>query len=323
MGEAIMMRSRGDKEIIAIDGYHVVAVTLRSPTGELISNYSITCVDGSRNLIQSTNNNGQTVFLTNSGNANIYVNNNLSGVSYIDFNSKWSNLNAPINGVSKININLDKGMDFIQYNDNAKFQFINPKYIDLCIVGGGGGGGSSGSGGDKNSYSYGGGAGHMNTWMDELMQSNTTYNFIIGVGGNPGSTGKSGYAGGTSYISGTIYSAAGGNGGTASSSSIPNGELGNGNGGNSPVDFAGGGGARGQIHNGTTGLPGGKPYGGRGGIYSDYYQNGNFSQPVSAAVKPGNGTGPGGGGGGGAGAGISSIGGWGYKGCLRLNIHYD
>ena len=325
MAEAIISRAAGEAESVVpvTPGYHTILVTLKDPDGALIGNYPINCKDGSSNYSYTTNAKGQTMFVCNSGAANIFVNNYNGSYRYLDFNSCWTNIDAPIGLTTKVNINLNKGSEMYEFTTNSLFELYKEKVCNLCIIGAGGGGASGGytSSDDDDDYYYGGGggSGYMNNYYNQNL--NGQYNFIIGVGGVGGNArassliyGANANSGGISYIVNTNYSASGGQGGYAAYSynvKAAAGGLGDGgkghpiyarnnltNGKNSPVDFAGGGG-------GASLTIGGSPYGGNG---ANLTINGN------AGTR--------GGGGGAGGANSYSMGGKGGNGLMRIYINY-
>lgn len=271
MSEALITRagggSDGDVVIPVTPGYHTILVTLRDYDGKVVPNFPLPCNDGSTSYNYKTNEKGQTLYVCNSGAANIYLNNSIFGYRMIDFSSKWTNVDAPVGLTSKININMDKAPLLHEFTSSISFGFLNPKVCNLNIVGGGAGGATCTGDSDGWDWGWGGGSGYMNNYPNQNFESNRSYQFVAGAGGRYGywTAGGPSYvtapgAGGTSYISGTNYSAIGGSGTT--------GGLGNGGSGysandrqgeNSPVNFAGGGGSIGS-------LSGGYPYGGRGGF---------------------------------------------------------
>ena len=109
MAECIISRASipGEAETIIpiTPGYHTILVTVRDYKGGLMQNYPINCKDGSKYYNYTTNEKGQAMFVTNSGAANIYATNVLSGYTYIDFDTQWKNIDAPVGLNTKDNIN--------------------------------------------------------------------------------------------------------------------------------------------------------------------------------------------------------------------------
>ena len=296
MGEALISRAgggEGDAIVPVTPGYHTILVTLRDPDGGLMGNWPITCKDGSQTYKYTTNAKGQTMFVCNSGAANIFVNNYNGSYRVIDISNQWANIDAPVGLTTKLNMNLNYGTTPVDFLSNSLFEFRSNRNCNVYIVGAGGGGGypivyEIGVG-----YYFigggGGGAGYMNSYDNQILFGK--YNFISGKGGNAGINNwqyVNGNTGGTSYIVNSSYSAIGGKGGLGESDRIGNynctnggkGGLGNGAAGvvhddeaqfksryagNSSVDFAGGGGGSG-VYNGsnTNRYNGGYPYGGDG-----------------------------------------------------------
>ena len=336
MGEALISRagggSSGDDVIIPVTpGYHTILATVRTDKGTPMVEYPVSCLDGASQYNYSTNDKGQVMFTCNSGSANIFINNQYNGIQYIDFDSKWTNVGAPIGQTQRVNIAVSRGNSFIEFITSKKFSVIEDRNISNLIIVGAGGGGGRGStdNWDGDSYGGGGGAGYMNQYNNLTFQKNNTYNFICGTGGAGGNNNSAdGGTGGTSYIVNSSYSAIGGTGGERgqryiSPGTTNGGKGGLGNGGSlntridhddynecyivatdSPVNFAGGGGGFGcrSPYN-----AGGSPYGGNGG----YQSNGINGQ-----------RGAGGGGGGARGSSLRN-GGRGGNGLCRINIRFD
>lgn len=326
MGEALISRAGGGSDVETIipitPGYHTILVTARDYEGSLLNNFKIQCNDGALSYEYTTNALGQVLFVTNSGAANICLNNNINGIQYIDFNATWCNVDAPVGLTSRVNIEAEKSIESYEFLSNKQFALMLSRECDIILVGGGGGGGyheSSPTGG-------GGGAGYMNQYNNQVLNKGI-YRYIVGSGGAAANTSggnNNGYSGGTSYIENTAYSAIGGQGGYCNLSRWAQGGLGNGarpgsvagtNGGNSSVDFAGGGGGSGGNYYDSSGYNGymvglgGWPYGGNGGGASGGARAGSRG---------------GGGGGGGWFQGWSSLvrPAAGGSGLMRINIHY-
>lgn len=324
MGECIITRAAGEAEaaLPLSPGYHTIGITLRDPYGKLLSDYPIYCKDGNTNYNYKTNEKGQTIFMVNSGAANIFVNNYNGSYQLLDINQPgWFNIDAPAGLSTKININMNNGKSFYEFTSSKNFGLLLTHDCNIILVGGGGGGGIGYSQYKSGGTWYfwggsGGGSGYMNQYENQNLKGN--YSFIVGSGGSGlnynAAANEVARSGGTSYISGTSYSAAGGTGGMAWtwSTNTPAGKGGLGNGGiggegrwgstnngeSSPVSFAGGGGCSSYAY-------GGSPYGGG--------SNGYISNAVASR-----------GGGGGAGMDTSDkdTGGYGGSGLMRINIHY-
>lgn len=343
MGEALISRSSGgvsdgDITIPVTPGYHTVLVTLKDSDGAIMGNYPITCKDGTQTYSYTTNEKGQSMFMCNSGAANIFVNNYNGSAQYLDISSKWTNIDAPVGMTSKINIDLNRGNTFYEFTANKQFIVLRSRNIaNLILVGGGGGGGSGicDSSDHSNDPGAGGGAGYLNQYNNIVLNGNEIYQFYAGPGGRGGFEangsvydGENGATGGTSYIANTSYSAIGGAGGEGGGRAGDNGGKGGlGDGGNcdsrlngsagknSSVNFAGGGGGGGGVRRLGNG---GSPYGGRGATN-------NASAPDGGSGRGANGSRGGGGGGGcgiGWGYGDNARGGTGGAGLMRINFQY-
>lgn len=322
MGEAIISRASipGEAEttVPITPGYHTILVTVRDYKNGLMQNYPINCKDGSSTYNYTTNEKGQAMFVTNSGAANIYATNVLSGYTYIDFDAQWTNIDTPVGLSTKVNIILSHNKTSSRrYTSNANIAVLyNHKLSNLILVGGGGGGYGGYSvkdkDGDREIYNgYGGGSGYMNQINTAYI--NGKYDIFIGNGGAGGGgdsySGNARAGGTTSFIN---YYATGGSAGNRTNRGI--GGLGNGGGEygvkaeNSPVTFAGGGGGAGGEYD-EINRAGGKPYGGNGGyIYG------------TTKILPKNGGIGGGGGAGGASSYGRLNGGSGGSGIVMFNI---
>ena len=312
MGEAIISRATMQEEALPmVPGYHTIAITLVDPKGKIIPNWPVLCVDGATNYNYKTNEKGQTIFMVNSGAANIFVNNYNQSIKILDISSKWFNFDAPVGLSTRAKLNMEDGSQFHEFISSTSFElYYNRNISNLILVGGGGSGACARVSGEESAYAGGGGAGYLNQYND-ISFNKGIYSFIAGSGGASVLSTNFGKAGGTSYIENAQYSAVGGNGGRIENGGI--GGLGNGGyglyrggvgGENSNVSFAGGGGGGSSWDNNT---PGGSPYGGSGGCQ---YRNGlNGSR----------------GGGGGACANTASYrkSGAGGTGLMRLNIIYN
>ena len=320
MGEALISRAGGgtvesEVEIPITPGYHSILITVKDATGTILSNWPVSCKDGASIYNYNTNEKGQSLFMCNSGSANIWINNYKGGVHYLDITGAWSNVDAPVGLSSRLNINIENGANSYDFTSAKSFSFIHNRMCNLNIVGGGGGGGYGSSG--RDSGGGGGGAGYMNNYANQQLTANTLYSFVAGSGGSGSSSWSSNASsGGTSYIANTGYSAIGGSFGENGDNGASGGKGGLGNGGrgdwdpdkgeDSPVTFAGGGGS-GGAHMTVAGKSGGSPYGGRGG---NYYTSGTA------------GSRGGGGGGGGASPTNEWPGGRGGGGMMRIQFSY-
>lgn len=278
MAEAILSRSGGGGEsetIVPITpGYHTILATLKTEDGVAITNQVVSCNDGGRFHNYTTNEKGQAMFVTNSGSANFLISRIINGVTYADIVDTWINIDAPVGLSSRANLVHNKAQNF-KMESSGKFYTICNRNVNLHIVGGGGGG----SGGFCNRRQIwaggGGGAGYANNYNTKLNKG--MYDFVAGSGGGGGASFDrsekyaynpqnvtNGGAGGTSYIKNTDFTAVGGQGGMHAYSSGPvaKGGLGDGNGGSSPVSYAGGGGGAGGGYNAPN--PFGYPGGGAG-----------------------------------------------------------
>lgn len=334
MAEAIITRASGEVEdpLPISPTSHTIGVTLKDPDGKLMVNWPVTCKDGTLTYSYTTNAKGQTIFMCNSGAANIFVNNYNGSAQILDMDASWTNIDAPVGLSTKVNINLKSDTSFHDFPSNKIFEFWKDRTIDnLILVGGGGGGGVWWKGRNYYLGGCGGGSGYMSQY-NNIKFNKGIYNFVSGKGGEGGvcdSKSQPGNAGGTSYIVNTSYSANGGMGGAgeASNYNMGIGGLGNGskncysNGDRSPVDFAGGGGAGGKYFDSANaptnasydcGGNGGYPYG--GGSPFTYLTQSTHGSPGKR----------GGGGGGGRvyGSAGYSRGGDGGSGLMRINIHY-
>ena len=324
MAEAMISRGYApslEDSLVVVPGYASLLVQLKTKDGIALSNTTISVKDGSTYYNYTSNEKGMCQYTLNSGYANIYVSNSIGGKTYQDISPTWMNIDLPV-GTKKVVNFVHNEPTFYQANSSQTINLIRTHMINLHIVGGGGGGGW-GDWDREDGFTYytigaGGGAGYMNTWSNYELEKGS-YSFIAGTGGRGGYRPNSnsllnGATGGTSYISGTEFSAAGGGGAGSMYSHGGNawagiGGLGNGGGRNDAnyyalaptrgnVTFAGGGGGHAYVNNGYGNLFGG-----------------------NATVPPTNGTR--GGGGGGAPSSTSNrnlSGGWGGNGVLRINF---
>lgn len=334
MGEALISRAAGEQEaaLPMAPGYHTIGITLRDQSGKVVPNWLVRCNDGSTVYTYNTNERGRTIFMCNSGAANIFINNYVDGYQYLDISAPgWTNIDAPVGLTTSLNINFtDCTTNQYDFTSNKLFAFMLNRTGNIYIVGGGGGGGMGGSPSyaspDNIKAGGGGGAGYLNNYIGIDLYNR--YNFISGIGGRGGyyaSTSQAdGNTGGTSYIVNTTMSAAGGSGGNRYGGSYGRynygfggtGGLGNGgtrtegedyndliiSAGNSYIDFAGGGGGAGRSSGGT-------PYGGNGADHNDVTNAESGSR--------------GGGGGGGFSNRSARNAGNGGRGMMRINFSYN
>lgn len=210
MGECIISRIPiKDESVPIIAGYHAILVTLKSNEGSAITNHSINCKDGNNYYNYKTNEKGQCLFVTNSGSANIFVSNNINGIVYSDISNTWINVDAPVGSSDKLNIVHNLGQNKI-ITSNSNIYFLCTRTCDIVLEGGGGSGGLNSS--TYNGGGGGGGSGYVNIYNNQILSSGC-YNIVLGKGGSGVSSITNGYAGGTSYIANTNYSAVGGEGG--------------------------------------------------------------------------------------------------------------
>lgn len=344
MAECIIARGgsyrSGEANIPITSDRCSVLVTIKDSTGNVITDSSVHCNDGGTWYNYHTNNRGQVLFMTNSGQVDISAwNFSLNqNCRYFDQNARFSNnIDTPVGTVKNINLALTKGpsafnkagivtgdsnlssmtsniYDFSNiWMNNYKFFVYN--YANIKLVGGGGGGtyGHSGIGGGGGG---GGGAAYIN---DISINHNRMYKFSLGDGGKAGWYQDSSYAqassGGTTSAFGYVANGGGGgygnNGGREGRGTTYNG----GNGGNinshgydGEDPNSGGGGGGGAPNQGYQATNGGNPCGGDGGYNRYGGDQGGF---------------PGGGGGGsglrgGSIAGYNTIGGYGGAGWINL-----
>lgn len=297
MGEAIISRYSGEPEAVIpiTPGYHSILLTLKDYDGDLLKNYPVNCKDGSIWYNYSTNEKGQCLFTCNSGSANFYIPNVNQNHKVISLSSMNKNVDAPIGGTTKLNINLQNGSNFYEFTSSTLFELHKELQCNLILVGGGGGGNAIASW--LSQSAGGGGAGYMNQYNDQVLFGK--YNFSCGAGGIGGYVGSDGHggwlftnpeSGGTSVILNTDYYAIGGSaanglrGGIGGLGDGGNGIWNSNNGKRSPVNFAGGGGGGIPWTDGSFDYSGkgGKPYGGNAG-----YGNSNGSRGGGGGVIAG------------------------------------
>ena len=261
-----------------------ILVTIRDSNGQLFEDLSVHCKDGDAWYNYHTNENGQCLFMVNSGSANITAwNFSISGdYKWIDQNLVNKNIDAPVGMITNININMGKitgernylrMSNNIYYGDNYLYntiRFRDTVQITNLFLGGAGGGGGGASYNLSVNNSGGGGGGGITIQSKVSINKNSNYLLYVGSGGRGGNNWDAdwinGTAGGTTSAFG--YSATGGGGGIRYGYNLALGGTGNyngGNGGNVRKDaenseysnWGGGGGGYGGI--------GGNPYGGNGG----------------------------------------------------------
>lgn len=266
MGEAIITRAGGgeaQESIPITTGYCSILATLKTPDGALLKNYPLNCKDGNSLYNYTTNEKGQCLFVTNSGSANISVDNYINGSWIVDLLPNVYNVDAPISTTKTVNILFKDVPDGYVYSYNTpQFRniiFYDSNRIDLALGGAGGGGswmsGTSGGGGSIvlvnnininanrkmtsfNIFAGAGGARGYTTAHSEDSR-NKRYWYVDDYYNNAGTGGTStafGYAavgGGGGYISGNnAYAGVGAN----------NGYYGNGGKPSNDSNYGGGGG---------------------------------------------------------------------------------
>lgn len=142
---------------------------------------------------------------------------------YIDLKEQTADASSYAGSFDVLTITLpivgENNVKRITSSQTVKFKLA--KTVDVCCVGGGGGGAnyilySSGANSFRTATNPGGGGGGIVNSIGVTVQSNTSYQILVGQGGTTkgaGSTNGSGNTGGTSSFAGV--SAAGGGGGIA------------------------------------------------------------------------------------------------------------
>lgn len=175
MAECIIARGGGrsdggsDLPPIVV-GYCSIVVAVSDSEGTPISDLSVHCKDGDNWYNYHTNDKGQTLFVTNSGSANITAwNFSINGnYKWIDQQAVTMNIDAPASSSNRVNISLSYLNTFQEtgmssniysgcYTGNYKFRASNR--VNAFI--GGAGGGSGPVYGDGGVYSGGGGSGGL------------------------------------------------------------------------------------------------------------------------------------------------------------------
>ena len=228
MGEAILSRSGSvnlDDLIVPLPDYHQIVATVLSSEGHPIPNISVNCKDGTKWYNYTSNEIGKVKFTTNSGAADISISNQFSnGVFIIDHARKNINLDAPLGGVTKLELKLDYVNNQLYTPGSGSYLFLETNKVTMELGAGGGGGGGAwfrqdgttahGSGG-------GGGGGAWAKYENIAINKNQIYSMFVGSGGSGGrSANRNGNVSGggssgqsTSFLN---YSVLGGGGGSGS-----------------------------------------------------------------------------------------------------------
>ena len=271
MGEALISRAGGgtgnggssEPDIPALPGYHTTLITLKDYQNKAMPNYTINCKDGASWYNYTTNEKGQALFTSNSGSCNFTVFNNI-GARYLDFNTSYMNIDAPLGQTSRHNLIVNKTIGTIYLTASANYRFIIPRNnvnVTLCGGGGGGGGGVHYSDEYTTKDLTGGRGGSGYTTSPKFnFQSNVNYYASIGSGGSGGhsdeywiySHAANGSSGGTTTFINT--SATGGGGGEGADDIWSTPSAGAGGAGLSPYGIGGSGGT--GDYNGTSGKAG-------------------------------------------------------------------
>ena len=293
MAECIIARGGGrsdggsDLPPIVV-GYCSIVVAVSDSEGTPISDLSVHCKDGDNWYNYHTNDKGQTLFVTNSGSANITAwNFSINGnYKWIDQQAVTMNIDAPASSSNRVNISLSYLNTFQEtgmssniysgcYTGNYKFRASNR--VNAFIGGAGGGSGVVSGGGGV--YSGGGGSGGAYIANNIEISKDQNYSFYIGSGGSGGWASYDGHT--TTYFNGNTggsttafgFTATGGGGGSTTGSGgvggtgTITGAAGGGtntNGYNSTISNFGGGGAGARTGGIGTARDkfGGSPYGG-------------------------------------------------------------
>ena len=266
MGEALISRAGGgvgEDPLPVVTNGHVILATLTDFDGNIMPGYIINCKDGSTWYNYTTNEKGQALFTSNSGSCNFTVFNNI-GARYLDFNTSYMNIDAPLGQTSRYNLTINKTIGTIYLTTSANYRFILPRNdINTTLCGGGGGGGGGKHWSDeydtKDLVGGRGGSGYVNN-PSLNFQSNINYYASIGSGGAGGhsdeywmsSYAQNGFSGGTTTFAGS--SAIGGGGGQGVNSKWYTPSAGAGGPGLSPYGIGGSGGV--GEGNGTSGTAG-------------------------------------------------------------------
>ena len=276
-----------------IVGFCQIVATVLDSDGVPVPDMYVTCKDGSTWYNYHTNENGQCLFITNSGSANITAYNfsNENSYRYMDQESTDTmNIDAPVttskyanfqfNRISNIRYyksggNIWEKSNYYFYARDSRFRVTN-QIGEVIVVGGGGGGGTGqtiydnerGNYGKNTNMSFGGGGGAANHAFNIKVLKNTNYgNFHLGTGGEGGwqdtYTYGRGSSGGTTSALGV--SALGGSGGTYYGGS-GEGEVGNAGGGGNGAWVNG-------LSNFSYPTDGSNGFGGGGGAWHYYYDD--------------------------------------------------
>ena len=278
MAEAFICRGGGggnglnyDPPIIA--DKHSILVTLKDSEGALVPNASINCQDGSSWYNYHTNSNGQCLFMTSSGQANVYAYNFSAnqGYQYIDQDSpEMVTIDAPVGSGTSLNLaytfvnqreytSANSSFAAQLHDANSKIRVANSLNAILVAGGGGGGGGQSwvsagrpSSGSMNFMWGGGGGGGGGITIVNEFDCTNrdATYSFYIGTGGSGGPGGSLGAGGAGGSTSGFGGVANGGGGGSKSGGSAGTGTYSGGKGGGGSIVGGDGGNSKFNLYSG-------------------------------------------------------------------------
>ena len=243
-------------DIPITSGYCTILTMVCDSGGNKLPNIPINCKDGSRWYNYTTNENGMSLFMINSGSANITVRNYSIVENYNMLDQEaipTMNVDAPVNTKHMINFRYNLINNVEITNNVSSGRYLDTKQVFARLIGGGGGGAE---------HSGGGGGAYNEGYI--MIDRSTKYNIIIGVGGQgnslvPANTGGTTSAFGLSAIGGTGASGRyndynpgvgggsgsfkGGNGGTRYQSGYPSAYA------NVNFNYGGGGAGAGTIVN--------------------------------------------------------------------------
>ena len=272
-----------------IVGFCQIVCNVCDSDGVPISDAYVTCNDGGQWYNYHTNENGQVLFVTNSGTANITAFNysNANRYRYIDQRSANTvRVDAPVTTSKYLDFKLER---ITNCNFTAETSYMNTTYDsyvfrnsrfrvtnrigEVIVVGGGGGGGCGftyGTQNGLNSYaSCGGGGGAANHIVNVDVDKNTTYIISVGDGGEGAFKNSLKYywgsAGGTSSAFG--ISAIGGRGGDITSSHGGLGYTGNAGGGGNGAKLLN------SLNNFVYATESENGFGGGGGAWHKYHDD--------------------------------------------------
>lgn len=193
-----------------------ILVTVKDSAGVPINDLSVHCLDGSIWYNYHTNANGQCLFMSNSGSANITAwNFSINGdYKWLDQNYTVQNIDAPVGVRKDINMQLPKINGMVNYTgigniytslyNTSRFRVTTS--ISNLFLGAGGGGGE----GTNIGMTSGGGGGGATVIQSVNVLPNISFNnYYIGEGGKGGD-------GGSDEVDGSGSSGIGGTGGTTS-----------------------------------------------------------------------------------------------------------